>query len=67
MTFGEWIKIARKFHGMTLEEVADRAETSKSYVWEVERGKSNPSMRSAQRLAAVFGMELWRVLKTIDY
>ncbi len=63
MTFGEWLKAAREFHGMTLEEVAQRAGKSKSYVSEVENGKSTPSIVNAQKLAAVFGMELWRALK----
>lgn len=65
MTFGAWIKSAREFHGMTLEEVAERAGTSKSYVSELEHGKSVPTIDTAQKLARVFGQELWRVLKKI--
>lgn len=66
MTFGQWLKQARDFHDLTLEEVAEKSGTSKSYVWELEKDKSDPSLTMAANIAAVFGMELWRVLKKIE-
>lgn len=38
--------------GVTLEQVAKLAGTTKSYVWDIEQGKSrNPTIRNVWRLA----------------
>lgn len=66
MTFGEWLKQTRAYHGLTLQEVADKAGITKSYAWDIERGLHNPTLNKAHQVTAVFGMELWRVLKKLD-
>ena len=66
MTFGEWIKAARKFHGLTLDEVAEKAGTSKSHVWEMENDRGNPTLATAHSITGAFGTELWRVLKKME-
>ena len=64
--FGDWLRAARKLHGMTLQEAADRAQITKSYLWELERGTRNPTIAVASRATRVFGVSLWRVLRQIE-
>ncbi len=63
MTFGEWMHAARKFHGFTLQEVADRAGLSKAHVWETEQGRTQPTLPTAESIANALGTDLWRALK----
>lgn len=48
---GAFLKNARLRENLTLQEVADMAQTSKSYVHEIEAGKSAPSLLIAARLS----------------
>jgi transcriptional regulator with XRE-family HTH domain len=54
MTFGKWLRSAREFHGYTLDEVASKAGTSKSYVWELENDKCVPGLSVAGKITRVF-------------
>lgn len=50
MNTGSRIRVLRKKKGMTLEQLAERVGSSKSYMWEIEnKGKSV----SADRLMAI--------------
>lgn len=56
---GASAKAVRKARGMTLQEVADRAELAKSYVWELERGeRTNPSIEALIALTGALGCSL---------
>lgn len=49
----------REQHGLSLQEVADRADLSKSHIWELEQGRArNPTVDTAVRLARAFGVSL---------
>lgn len=49
----------REQHGLSLQEVADRADLSKSHIWELEQGRArNPTVDTAVRLARAFGVTL---------
>ena len=48
---GEKIKKLRKEKGLTLEQLADRADSSKSYIWELEN--KNPPRPSAEKLSKI--------------
>ena len=48
---------------MTMEDVARLAGTSKSYIHEIENGKSAPSIDKAAAIANAFSMPLWKALK----
>lgn len=49
----------REQHGLSLQDVADRAELSKSHIWELEQGRArNPTVGTAVRLARAFGVTL---------
>jgi transcriptional regulator with XRE-family HTH domain len=50
-SLGEKIRLLRKEKGLTLDELAIKAESSKSYIWELEN--RTPPSPSAQKLAKV--------------
>lgn len=51
ITFGDRIKERRKAEGMTLEQLAQATDSSKSYIWELENKK--PPRPSAEKLSAI--------------
>lgn len=48
---GEKIQKLRKEQGLTLDQLAERAESSKSYIWELEN--KNPPRPSAEKLSKI--------------
>lgn len=53
----------RKALGMTLQQVADRGELAKSYVWEMENGKNtNPSISTLVSLCKALGCSLDQIV-----
>ncbi len=50
-TLGDRIREQRKKKGYTLEELATRSESSKSYVWELEN--KDPPRPSGEKLALI--------------
>lgn len=51
---GEKIRKLRKQKGKSLDALAEAADTSKSYLWELEnRDTANPTMDKVARIAAV--------------
>jgi transcriptional regulator with XRE-family HTH domain len=51
MKFGERIKQLRLERELTLDQLAQATESSKSYIWELEN--KNPPRPSAEKLAAI--------------
>lgn len=51
MKFGTRIKALRTEKGLTLEQLAQATESSKSYIWELEN--KNPPRPSAEKLSAI--------------
>src|SRR3989338_1322167 len=64
---GKHIRILRRKHKLTQEELAGRAHISLKYVQNLE-GKTpqNPSLVILQKLADGFGIPLWKLLKFED-
>lgn len=59
MNLGELIKSRREAQGMTLDEVADAAGCSKSYLWEIEnRVGYKVSLINAVRLSVALGIHI---------
>lgn len=56
----EKMKTLREDLGFSLETVAKAIGSSKSYIWEIEQGRSEPSGDKVFKLAQVFGV-------TMDY
>jgi len=50
-TIGNKIKELRKEKGYTLDQLAERADSSKSYIWELEN--KSPPRPSAEKLAKI--------------
>lgn len=54
---GDKIRTLRKAKGYTLEKLADLAESSKSYIWELEnKDPPRPSADKIAKIAAVLGV-----------
>lgn len=56
-TISQQTKAFRIARGLTLQELADRTGTSKSYIWEIEkRGTANPTIEMTVALARALGV-----------
>lgn len=54
---GDKIRKLRKGKGYSLDRLAELAETSKSYLWELEnRDTANPTMEKVAKIATVLGV-----------
>ncbi|MEI9986118.1 MAG: helix-turn-helix transcriptional regulator [Aliidongia sp.] len=54
---GDKIRELRRAKGYTLEKLADLAESSKSYIWELEnKNPPRPSADKVAKIAAVLGV-----------
>jgi transcriptional regulator with XRE-family HTH domain len=61
MKFGDRIKELRTKEGLTLDQLAQKTGSSKSYIWELEN--KNPPRPSAEKLSSIAGA----LGVTIDY
>lgn len=61
---GERLRAIRLLRRRTLKEVADAAGVSESFISQLERGRSNPSVASLQRISAALGLEVSDLLAT---
>jgi transcriptional regulator with XRE-family HTH domain len=50
-SFGGKIRSLRKDKGLTLDQLAEKTESSKSYIWELEN--KNPPRPSAEKIAKI--------------
>ena len=55
---GDRLRAIRQLRRKTLREVAERAGLSESFLSQVERGRTNVSISSLQRIAAALGIEV---------
>lgn len=51
---GAKLKMLRKKHGYTLADVKDRTNLSVSFLSDVERGRTNPSLETLSKLAECY-------------
>ncbi len=56
LKLGEKIRIIRNEKGLSLQELADKAGISLSYLSEIERGTVYPALNTLKRLAAALGV-----------
>lgn len=54
---GANIRRIRKEQGLTIEDLAFYAETTSSHLGRIERGKTNPTVKTLQRIAKALGVE----------
>ncbi len=53
------LRALRRQRGMSINALATRAGVSVGIIRQIERGNSNPSMRTLQRIRAALGVTLW--------
>jgi transcriptional regulator with XRE-family HTH domain len=58
MMLGEFVRNHRKEEGLTLEKLAKLVGTSKSHIFEIEKGKTMPSLVIAARIAQALDVSL---------
>lgn len=54
--FGEGVRALRQELGLTIEQLAERADLSNNHVSEIERAKTNPRLDTIDALAAALGV-----------
>lgn len=67
LAFSEWLRNTRKEKKMTLQEVADKSDTSVSYIQRLEKGKRKlPSLPIVQSIADALGAPRHEVLTIVS-
>lgn len=56
--FGEKLRKLRQEKKLSLDEMAEATNSSKSFLWELEKGTKNPSAEKLAELAKFFGVTL---------
>jgi transcriptional regulator with XRE-family HTH domain len=59
---GERLRSVRTERNLTIQELATKAGLSVGNISQIERGISNPSIKTLQRLRAALGVNLWEFL-----
>lgn len=67
MTPGELLRGTRRRHGLTQQQVADRARTSQAAISRIERDLVSPSVDTLAGLLDLLGEELTLEARPIDY
>ena len=62
LKFSDALKDMRKSRSMTLQQVANNSGLTKSFIWELETGKSSPRLHNAIKIANSFGMTIGQFL-----
>ncbi len=66
MHVGEKIRLARKSQYLSQKKLAQLANVSPSYLCDIERGRSDGSIRVLHNIAQALHMELAELLKTLN-
>lgn len=59
---GERLRSLRTARGLTIIQLAELAGVSSGLISQIERGNSNPSIKTLQRLRGALGVNLWEFL-----
>jgi len=57
------LKAYRKLRGVSQTQLSGLCEASNGYIGEIEVGKSFPSVKMIERIAAALGIESWHLFK----
>ena len=63
--FGKNVRTARNDLGISQEELAFQAQSNRTYISDVERGKRNPSIEVVERIAGALGVTMGQLLDEI--
>lgn len=58
MEFGAFLKATRKAVRYSLDSAAEKIGCSKSYLWQLENGRSEPSLMLAKCIGEAYGLAL---------
>jgi transcriptional regulator with XRE-family HTH domain len=61
-SLGAKLRHLRTARELTIAQLAEKAGVSSGLISQIERGNSNPSIKSLQRLRAALGVNLWEFL-----
>jgi CheY-like chemotaxis protein len=64
--FGTAVRTWRNWHGLSQEELAERADLHRTYVCDVERGARNVSLKSIEKLAGALKISTATLLSQAD-
>lgn len=67
MLLGQRIRELRSRKGETLKETSRGVDLSVSYLSDIERGRTKPSLQTLEALARYFGMSLTDLLSGVDF
>ena len=62
-SLGARLRQLRTARDLTIAQLAERAGVSSGLISQIERGNSNPSIKTLQRLRAALGVNLWEFLE----
>ncbi|MEW6607378.1 MAG: helix-turn-helix transcriptional regulator [bacterium] len=65
--FGKKIQELRKAQELTQEELAEKANLHNTYIGAVERGTTNLSLKSIEKLANGLGISISRIFSSLVY
>lgn len=65
-TIGERLKNLRQRSGKKLINISDDTGLSVSYLSDIERGRTNPSLETCMKLAEVYGVTLAQLFQGIE-
>lgn len=63
ITIGEKLKIARELWGMTLKDTKELTGLSISYISDIERGRTKPSLKTLKKLSQCYRLRMTEVLE----
>lgn len=63
LEFGKRVAVMRRTHKITLDELAERSGVSRSMLSQIERGKANPTLAVAARIADAFGVSIVHLIE----
>ena len=66
ITLNERLKALRKAYQFTLKDLSRRTGLSVSYLSDIERGRTLPSLKTCQKLADVYGLTVSIMLSIVD-
>lgn len=65
--FGRRIRRLRTSNGWSQQRLAAESGMHRTYIWGIERGTRNPSLRHLARLAAALSITLQALFKEVKY
>ncbi len=66
MKLGPKLRRLRKLRGLTIEEVADKADLTKGFISQLERDKTVPSVTTLKQILDVLGVDLAKFFSDLE-